>query len=73
MIESGFTGMVFNKFFAFSAFMGWFFCKNSLISELFWHFRIYRYGFQKIFRINGYTFEKFLQSYGYAFEKILRI
>ena len=37
------------------------FCKNSFIGELFLHFRIYGYDFQKILQIYGYTFEKFLQ------------
>ena len=46
------------------------FCQNSFIGELFWHFRIYGYDFQKFY---GYTFEKFLRIYGYTFEKFLRI
>ena len=36
--------------------MGIAFCKNSFIGELFWHFRIY-----------GYTFEKFLRIYKWYF------
>ena len=47
--------------------MGIVFCKNSFTSEIFWHFRIYGYDFQKIFRIYGYTFEKFLRIYGWYF------
>ena len=43
------------------------FCKNSFIGELFWHFRIYGYDFQKILQIYGYTFKKFLQIYGWYF------
>ena len=43
-------------------------CKNSFIGELFWHFRIYGYDFQKILQIYGYTFEKFLWIlYGWYF------
>ena len=71
MIDSGFIGYGFQKFYAFSGFMGIVFCKNScknsFISEMFWHFRIYGYDFQKIFRIYGYTFEKFLRIYGWYF------
>ena len=55
------------QLFAFSGFMGIVFCKNSFICEMFWHFRIYRYAFQKIFRIHGYAFEKFPQIYGWYF------
>ena len=55
MIDSGFMGVVFNNFFAFSGFMGIVFCKNSFIGEPFWHFRIYGHDFQKIFQIYGYT------------------
>ena len=58
MIVSGFMGMVFNNFFASSGFMGIVFYQNSVIGELFWHFRIYGYDFQKFLRIYGYTFEK---------------
>ena len=47
--------------------MGIVFGKNSFISEIFWHFRIYGYDFQKIFRIYGYTFEKFLLIYRFYF------
>ena len=47
--------------------MGIVFCKNSFIGELFWHFRIYGYDFQKILQIYGYTFEKFLWIYGWYF------
>ena len=43
------------------------FCKNSFIGELFSHFRIYGYDFQKTFRIYAYTFEKFLRIYGWYF------
>ena len=60
-------GYGFQQFFAFSGFMGIVFCKNSFISELFWHFRIYGYDSQKILQIYGYTFEKFLQIYGWYF------
>ena len=42
-------------------------CINSFIGELFWHFRIYGYGFQQILQIYGYTFEKFLRIYGWYF------
>ena len=47
--------------------MGIVFGKNSFIGELFWHFRIYGYDFQKILQIYGYTFEKFLRIYGWYF------
>ena len=47
--------------------MGIVFCKNSFIGELFWHFRIYGYDFQKILQIYGYTFEEFLRIYGWYF------
>ena len=50
MTESGFLGMVFNNFFAFSGFMGTVFCRNSSIDELFSHFRIYGYDLQKFSR-----------------------
>ena len=60
-------GYGFQQFFAFSGFMGIVFCKNSFIGELFWHFRIYGYDFQKILQIYRYTFEKFLQIYGRYF------
>ena len=53
--------------------MGITFCKNSFIGELFWHFRIYGYDFQKVFQIYGYSFEKFLRIFGYASENFLRI
>ena len=43
------------------------FCKNSFIGELFWHFRIYGYDFQKILYIYGSTFKKFLRIYGWYF------
>ena len=59
--------MVFNNFFAFSGFMSIVFCKNSFIGELFWHFWIYGYDFQRILQIYGYTFEKFLWTYGWYF------
>ena len=39
-----------------SGFMGIVFCKNSFTGELFCHFQIY-----------GYTFEKFLRIYGWYF------
>ena len=48
----------FQQFFAFSGFIGIVFRTNSFIGELFWHFRIYGYEFQKICQIYGYTFEK---------------
>ena len=47
MLDSGFMGMVFNKFFAFSEFMGIVFSENSFISEICWHFRIYGLIFRK--------------------------
>ena len=40
-------GMVFNNFCAFSGFMGIVFSKNSVIGDLFRHFQIYGYDFQK--------------------------
>ena len=60
-------GYGFQHFFAFSGFMGIVFCENSFIGELFWHFQIYGYDFQKILQIYGYTFEKFLRIYGWYF------
>ena len=36
--------------------MGIFLCKNAFIGELFWHFRIYGYDFQKILQIYGWYF-----------------
>ena len=63
------------KMFVFSAFMGIFFCMNSFIGELLWHFRIYGHDFQKILqkflRIYGYTFEKFLRIYGWYFYDLM--
>ena len=50
--------------------MGIAFCKNSFIGELFWHFRIYGYDFQKIPQIYEHTFEKFLRIYGSYFPEI---
>ena len=47
--------------------MGIVFCKNSYIGELFLHFRIHGYDFQKFLQIYGYTFEKFLGIYGWYF------
>ena len=55
----------FQQLLASSGFMGIVFCKNSFIGELFWHFWIYGYDFQKILQIYGYTFEKFLRIYGW--------
>ena len=58
-------GYGFQQLFAFSGFMGIVLCKNSFIGELFGHFRICGYDFQKILQIYGYTFEKFLRIYGW--------
>ena len=59
MIVSGFMGMVFNNFFASSGFMGIVFYQNSVIGELFWHFRIYGYDFQKFSRFMGIFLRNF--------------
>ena len=67
MIDSGFMGMVFNNFFVFAGVMGIVFCKNSSIGELFWHFRIYGYDFQKILQIYGYTLINFSGFMGCIF------
>ena len=34
--------------------MGIVFCQNSFIGELFWHFRIYGYGFQQFVASSGF-------------------
>ena len=47
--------------------MGIAFCKTIFIGELFRHFGIYGYDFQKIFPIHGYSFRKFLRIYGWYF------
>ena len=50
MTESGFIGIIFNNFFHFSGFMGMVACTIQFIRELFRHFWIYGYAFQKSFR-----------------------
>ena len=67
MIDSGFMGMVFKKFWAFSGFMDIVFYKNSLIGELFWHFQIYGCQFQTILQIHGILLRHFSRFMGGTF------
>ena len=55
MIDSGF--MIFCNFRIVMGIV--FFCKSSFIGEVFWHFRIYVYDFQKIFWIDGILLRHF--------------
>ena len=48
-------------------FMDTVFYKGSFVGELFLHFRIYGYDFQKFLRIHGHTFQKFLWIYALYF------
>ena len=68
MAESGFMGMVLNKFLHFPDLWGQFSVRIHLLVSCFSIFR-------KLSRSmdDGYTFKKFLRIYGYAFEKFLRI
>ena len=68
MIESGFMGMVFQIFLHFPDLWVQFFCKNSSIGELFWHFRTYGYIFEKFLRIHGWYFYNLNGTTTYRFE-----
>ena len=48
--------MLFNNCLHFSDLWVWFFVKIHLLVNIFWHFHIYGYDFQKIFRIYGWYF-----------------